>query len=80
MDKVNMFPEIDLIDAFLDLYNRVMILNKGGLGENEGDKDNGNNNVIETKNPPNLDDSDYILKDFNPLSKSNVWLDQSLDK
>lgn len=75
-----MFPEIDLIDAFLDLYNRVMILNKGGLGENEGDKDNGNNNVIETKNPPNLDDSDYILKDFNPLSKSNVWLDQSLDK
>ena len=33
-----------------------------------------------TEDAVNLDDSDYILKDFNPLNKTNVWLDQSLDK
>lgn len=81
MDSGAMFPELDLIDAFLELYNRTVIkkrdqdINTKDTGKDHGFKSNGL-----TEDAVNLDDSDYILKDFNPLNKTNVWLDQSLDK
>ena len=53
-----MFPEIDLIDAFLELYNRMMLI-KGREGECEGNnKESKYLNDNDKLSPPNLDDSD----------------------
>eukprot|EP00801_Mesodinium_rubrum_P002503 Mrub_02503.p1 GENE.Mrub_02503~~Mrub_02503.p1 ORF type:complete len:542 (+),score=101.56 Mrub_02503:104-1627(+) len=74
MDKVDMFPDYDLIDGFLELYNRKCILDREDLENNKlrGENVNGNINGVE--------ENDYVIKDFNPVNKTNIWLDQSLDK
>lgn len=80
MDQRDLFPDYDLIDGFLELYNKTVIKERTKDTTTHANGQELFGVADENEDGKTQDDSDYILKDFNPLTKSNVWLDQSLDK
>jgi len=76
MNKNGVFPDPDLIDKFLELYNTRSELDYSVYNQSEAE----NSRVSSLAEDPGvLDKGPAYWYEFEPKVESNVWLDKNLD-